>query len=144
MTSYVYKLAETPCWRGLSEHPEDCPGGCHGTGTLVPGLQKRCPCLVVGEFWVPHILCYTCGHGEHGDSCENCQGRGWVLIPMVEQMGVLARAAYKLGFRVSGHWSFATQLYYTILSVESDHLWFGEGDMPEESLAHAICKSQWG
>ncbi len=145
MTNWVQTLAEIPCpecqkphecteWDYLGIKPGDpeydacicfkpC-STCSSTEALVPGLRRKCP----KAYWKR--------------ICPNCQGRGWTLIPMVEQLGMLARTAYKLGFRVSGHWSSTTQLYYTILSVESDHLWFGEGDTPEESLAHAIFQAQ--
>ena len=133
----VQKLAEAPCPQcsgaGSFYHGtvHSVCESCHGIGAMVPDLRLPCQKSMVK---------YRSETTPHHRNC-NCKGPGWTLIPEREQMGVLARTAYKLGFRVSGHGSLATHKYYTILRVESNHLWFGEGVTPEEALARALCQA---
>ena len=74
-----------------------------------------------------------CPKTYYGTECDNCQGRGWVLIPAAEVMGVLVRLEKQI----------------RIWWVEDVYPWRaaigpygGHGDTPEEAAAHAICQAQ--
>ncbi len=127
VTSYVQLLAEAKCPKcrcdctNLSDQAEcqatycteQCPT-CHGTGALVPGLRTRCahPSTKFGM-----------------EYCIFCQGRGWVLLEVEKQIGVLVRVAKV--FEISednGHWYI-------------DNGWHSDADTPEEALAYAICQA---
>ena len=62
---------------------------CNGTGALVAGLRRECPCLNHNKSYA----CTSCSRLRianhfariHDTECD-CQGRLWVLIPEAEQM----------------------------------------------------------
>ncbi len=138
MTSYVQILAEAKCpecdgngIKAYSDFGGDCPT-CNGTGALVLGLRRECT-----------VKWGTPEQGTHQDYCTYCQGRGWVLIPEAEQMGVLCQAEMVGGIVISKATGDGVNIYF-IVEVT---LWDGcSGDANDlkigEALAHAICQAK--
>ncbi len=123
----VMTLAERvcpDCSAGFHSNPFGGVGGgpcptCNGTGALVPGLRKGCS----GKWFADHLK-------NKYPPC--CQGRGWVLIPQAEQMGVLlALIKVNTVYRVNHHnWGFRITPDITYQAVMDDR--------PNEALAEVI------
>ena len=93
MTS-IEKLAEAPCLEcggdmtAVQDRVKECPTY-HGPGALVPGLWRKCEGTNVEACAHGKAQSHASGYAPWQRDCSNCHGRGWKLIPAVEQIGVL-------------------------------------------------------
>lgn len=109
----------------------NCPT-CGGTGALVPGLRRECHGNDLRDAPAYHGKRYEYASGE---DC-GCQGRGWVLIPVAEVMGVLVRVALTLPRPLIEIWP-------NLIKIIQGNLCCGLAniiDTPEEALASALCQ----
>jgi hypothetical protein len=144
--SYIERLAATecPCRRreylclGCEGPDGPCCKACmcQDTGALVPGLRQKCKyCFGTG---------YTCSKREEklGVGSSVCQGRGWVLIPEGEWMGVLIRFIHKVGWEFSYEvWEGTTTIFIWNAKTRYE---IGEATgtaFDEETLTQAILEA---
>ncbi len=113
---------------------------CNGTGALVAGLRRECPCLNHNKSYA----CTSCSRLRianhfariHDTNCD-CQGRLWVLIPQAKQMWVL------LTYGLEQLWQFTIAPGFIFIhDIGGNPLakiaYVGPVN---EALAHAILKS---
>ena len=85
----VVCLAKKECRSGLEHDYGACAAGCiNGYVWALPGMQERCPCLVMAQYgfdgtnhWSDKGGCNNCylraGRGQEHVDCTNCHGTGY-------------------------------------------------------------------
>ena len=108
-------------------------------GAIAPILLSKEKRNVSGKMMPEfQVFVFSKGVDNNGSTrlhdCSECEGRGWVLLEVEKQMGVLVRfcqdkPVIRLFKAIHG------ELWVASLLTKCSH-----GTTPEEALAHAICR----
>jgi hypothetical protein len=139
----LYQPGEEQCEDHCSHdyHQEYRCKLCQGTRALVPGLWQECPCIRLPGAGRPEdgYDCWSCHRAyTHKPNECLCEGRGWVLIPEEEQMGVL------MDYAGVHEWVLIIGDGHLIMRYGSDSRprWKSKESTLPERLAHAICQAR--